>query len=108
MIEASEIFSRIRFVLNRNQIRPDVERMFDAADCEWECAAAVCKSDTELREPFENAAKDHRADSQRRLSRHADEPWQPIFWHALLAEHVPRMNEDRRAELLRCIPDGLE
>src|SRR6202022_4233425 len=85
-----------------------MERALDAADGEWESAPAVRECDAELREPIEHAAEDHRTDRQRCLGRHADEPRQPIIRHALLAEHVPRMNEDRRAELLRRAPNWLK
>src|SRR5207244_9049787 len=107
-VALSEIFSRVRFVFRRDQIGPHMERALDAADGEWEGAPAVCECDAELREPIEHAAEDHRTDRQRCLGRHTDEPRQPIIRHPLLAEHVPRMYEDRRAELLRRAPKWLK
>src|SRR2546421_6948736 len=82
--------------------------MFDAADREWECAAAMRESDPEFWKTLKDAAENHRTDGERCFGRHADEPWQPVFRHALFAEHIPRMNEDRGAELFRRAPDRLK
>ena len=103
-----EVVSRVRLVVSRAQIWPHVEPVFDAADGERERAAAVSEGDTELRKPLEHTAEDHRADRERRLGWHTDEPGQPVFRHAFLSGHVPRMNEDGRAELLRGAPDRLQ
>ena len=85
-----------------------MKRVFDATDCEGECAAAMRKSNAQLWEPFEYAPKDHRANCERRFGRHANEPRQPVFRHTLSAEHVPGMNEDRCVELFSCAPHGLK
>src|SRR6266566_3970493 len=108
IIRARKVISWIRLVLRRNQIRPHVERVLDATDCEWERAAAVGEGYAKLWEPLKHAAEYHRANSERCLGRHADEPRQPVVRHSIFAEHVPRMNEDRRPKLLCRAPDGLE
>ena len=82
--------------------------MLNAANREWERAAAMGKSHSQIREAFEDAAKDHRADRERGFGRHSNEPRQPVFRHPLFAEHVPGMNEDRRIKLLGRAPDGLK
>src|SRR5436853_6281316 len=66
------------------------------------------ESDPEFWKTLEDAAENHRTDRQRGLGRHADEPWQPVFRHALFAEHIPWMNEDRGAELFRRAPNRLK
>ena len=82
--------------------------MLDAADGEWKRAAAVREGDAQLRKALEDAAENHRANRERSFGRHADEPRQPVFRHALLAKHVPWMNEDRSVELLGRAPDRLQ
>ncbi len=71
-------------------------------------AAAVGESDAQFRETLEDAAENHRANRERSFSRHPDEPRQPVFRHAFLADHVPGMNEDGSVELFRRAPDGLK
>ena len=101
-----EITSRIRLVIRRAQIRAHVKRVFDATDGEWKRAAAVRESDAQFREPLEHAAENHRANRERRFGRHADQPRQPIFRHALFAEHVPRMNEDGGVQFFAALQTG--
>ena len=60
IINASEIFSWIYFIINRDQIRSDIKRMLDTAKGEWKRPAAMRESDAQLREAFEHAAKNHR------------------------------------------------
>src|SRR5438477_6498898 len=71
-------------------------------------ASTVCESDAQFRESLEDAAENHRTNGERSLSWHSDEPRQPIFWHAFLAEHVPGMNEDGSVELFRRAPNRLK
>src|SRR5260370_8937749 len=82
--------------------------MFDSSDCEWKRAAAMGEGDAKFRKSLEDAAKNHRADRERRFGRHSDEPRQPVIRHALSAEHVPGVNEDRPAKLLDHTPDRLQ
>ena len=82
--------------------------MFDSSDCEWKRAAAMGEGDAKFRKSLEDAAKNHRADRERRFGWHSDEPRQPVIRHALSAEHVPGVNEDRPAKLLGHTPDRLQ
>src|SRR5690348_4133360 len=103
-----EIVTRIRVVLRSDQVRSHMKRALDAADGEWECAAAVSERDTEFWEPLEDAAENQGTNRKRRFSRHTNQPRQPIFRHALLAEHVPRVNKDRRVQFFRGAPNRLK
>src|ERR1700681_1549791 len=107
-VVVSQITSRIRFVLGRDQIRSHMKSMLNATDGNGKRAAAVREGDAKFGKSIEHTAEHHRTNCQRRFSWHADKPRQPILWHSLFAEHVPRMNEDGRVELLGCAPDGLE
>src|SRR5207248_1875189 len=82
--------------------------VLDAANCEWESAAAMSKGDAKFWEALEDAAEHHGANRQRSLSRHSNKPRQPVLRHALLSDHIPRMNKDRRTELFGRAPDRLE
>ena len=82
--------------------------MLNAADGAGERAAAVREGDAQAGQPFEHAPEDHRADRQRRFGRHPDEPREPVLRHPLLAEDVPRVNEDARAEVGRGLEDREE
>src|SRR5438045_3634675 len=104
----SEIVAWIRVVLRRNQIRSHMKRALDAANSERECAAAVSKRNTEFWKSLEDAAENQGTNRKRRFSRHTHQPWQPIFRHALLAEHVPGMNKDRGVQFFRGAPDRLK
>ena len=68
----------------------------------------MCKRDAQFRKAFEDAAEDHAADREAGFRRHSDQPRQPVFRHARLADHVPRMHEDRGVEFLRRLPDHVE
>src|SRR5262249_28212694 len=60
----SQIFSRICVVLHRDQIRPHMKCLFDPADGERECAAAMSESNTQFREPLEHSSKNHRTNGE--------------------------------------------
>src|SRR5205823_15002997 len=94
--------------LRRNQIRSHMKRALDAANGEWECTAAMSKSHAEFWESLEDAAENQGTNRKRSFSRHTDQPRQPIFRHALLAEHVPGMNKDRGVQIFRGAPDRLK
>src|SRR5438270_12317546 len=66
------------------------------------------KRDTQLRKTLEHAAENHRTNRKRRVSRHAHQPRQPVFWHPLFAHHVPRMDENCSAQVLCCFPNGVQ
>src|SRR5947209_8754856 len=85
-----------------------MKRALDTADGEGKCAAAMSKPDTEFWEPLEDAAENHGTNRKRRFSWHTNQPRQPIFRHALLADHVPGMNKDRCVQFLRGAPDRLK
>src|SRR6185503_17395688 len=76
----------------------------DASDRVRERAAAVREAHLERRQTLQHAAEDEAARRARLLGRHADEPRQPVLRHRVAAHHVPRMHEDRGAE----IGSGLE
>src|SRR6266446_3374665 len=107
-IATRKIASWVFRVVDRNQIRADMKCVFDSSDREWERAAAMREGDAKFRKSLEHAAKNHRADRERRFGRHSDEPRQPVIRHALSAEHVPWVNEDRPAKLLGHTPDRLQ
>src|SRR5215475_7358704 len=80
-------------VFRGHHIGAHTKCVIDAPDSKWKRAAAVRKSNTKAREPFEDAAKNHGTDRERRLCRHTNQPRQPIFRHTLTAQHVPRVNK---------------
>src|SRR5205809_7043585 len=96
----SEIATGIRVVLRRDQIRSHMKRALDAANGERKCTAAMSESNTEFRESLKDTAENHGTDRKRCFSRHTDQPGQPIFPHALRAQHLPGMNKDRRVQFL--------
>ena len=104
----SEIATGIRVVLRRDQVRSHMKRAFDAANGNRECTAAMSESNTEVRESFKDTAENHGTDRKRCFSRHTDQPRQPIFPHALLAQHVPGMNKDRGVQFLSGAPHRLQ
>src|SRR6266581_1381972 len=104
----SEIVAWIRVVLRRDQIGSHMKRALDAANGEGKCAAAMSKSNAEFWESLEDAAENQGTNRKRRFSRHTDQPRQPIFRHALLAEHVPGMNKDRCVQFFSGAPDRLK
>src|SRR4029077_2800092 len=104
----SEITARTGAVFGRYNVRADMKRVIDPADSKWKRAAAVGERDTQSWEAFEDAAKNHRTNRQRRLCRHGDQPGQPVFRHTIAAEHVPGMNKDRSVKLLGGVPNRLK
>src|SRR5438552_8993898 len=85
-----------------------MKRALDATDGEGKCAAAMSKPNTEFWESLEDAAENQRTNGKRRFSRHSDQPRQPIFRHALLAQHVPGMNKDRGVQFFSGAPHRLK
>ena len=59
-----EIVARICVVIGGAQIGANVEGVLDSADGEGEGAAAVGEGDAEFRETGEDAAENHRANSE--------------------------------------------
>src|SRR6266568_1125881 len=102
------IFSRICVVLRRDQIRSHMKRALDATDCSRKRSAAMSKADAEFWEPLKDAAENQGTNRKRSFGRHTDQPRQPIFWHALLAEHVPGMNKDRCVQFFSGAPHRLK
>ncbi len=89
-------------IVDGDQIRPAGVTVLEAADGVRKAATAVRKRDAQLRQFFQHAAKDHRADRQCGFRRHANQPGRPVFRHALAAEHFPGVHEDRGAQILCC------
>src|SRR5690242_19837289 len=85
-----------------------MKRVLDATNRKRERASAVCERDAQFWEAPKHSTENHRADCQRSLSRHAHQPWQPIFRHSLLAHHVPRMDKDRAIQILCGFPENIE
>src|SRR5207245_11783152 len=102
---ASKICAWIRAVLHRDQVRSHMKRALDTANSERKCAAAVSECNAKRRKAVEHAAKNHRADGQRSLGGHTDEPGQPIFQHSLFAKHVPGNNKDSGEQFINSAPD---
>ena len=103
-----QIVSWVGLVLHRAEIRSDMKRVFNSANRKRERAAAVSESHAHRWETVEHAAEHHRTDRQRCLGRHANQPRQPIVRHALLTEHIPWMNKNRRVKLFCRTPDRLK
>src|SRR6478736_881436 len=82
--------------------------VIDASDGKWKRAAAVCKRDAQFRKSLEHASKNHGTNRERRFCRHANQPRQPVFRHALAAQHVPWMNKERGIEFFGGAPDRLK
>src|SRR6478736_459267 len=95
-------------VFRLHHIRAHMKCVVDASDGKWKRAAAVRERDAQFRKPLEHASKNHGTNRERRFCRHGDKPRQPVFWHALAAQHVPRMNKNRGIELLSSAPDRLK
>src|SRR5215831_16212256 len=95
-------------VFRSHHIGAHTKCVIDATDSKWKRAAAMRKSDTKAREPFEHAAKNHGTNRERRLCWHANQPWQPIFRHTLAAQHVPRMNKNCGVDFFSSAPDRLQ
>ena len=87
-------------IVHRDQIRPRLKSALDPPQRSGEGAAAVREGDAQPRQPLEHSAEDDRADGERDLRGHSDQPGQPVLAHPRLAHHVPRMHEHRRAQLL--------
>src|SRR4029079_13075273 len=85
-------------VINRTQIRSDIEPVLDPSKGSGKGSASVSEHDAQIRQPLQNAAKDERADRTGHFGRHPNEPREPVLLHVLLAHHVPRMNEDGHAQ----------
>ena len=64
------------------------------------------EADSQVRKTLKDAAKKYGANRNSRLGRHPDQPTHPVSLHALRCEHVPRMNEDCGAQLLRELEHG--
>ena len=61
-------------------------------------SAAVRKANPQIRRQLvERSAQNHRDNSKLRLRGHANRPRHHVLRHALCTQHVPRMNEHRRA-----------
>src|SRR5437588_12711437 len=103
-----QVVSRVRLVLHCAEVGSDMKCMFNPPNRKWERTATVGKSHAHPWESVEHTAKHHRTDRERCLGRHADKPREPIVRHALLTEHIPRMNENRRIELFCRTPNGLK
>src|SRR5262249_53113889 len=82
--------------------------MIDPADGKWKRAAAVRERDAQPGKPLEHASKNHGTDRERSFGRHGNQPRQPVFRHALAAQHIPRMNKDRGVEFFSGAPDRLK
>src|SRR4029077_17387130 len=104
----SEITARTGAVFGRYNVRADMKRVIDPADSKWKRAAAVGERDTQSWEAFEDAAKNHRTDRERRLCRHGNQPGQPVFRHTIAAEHVPGMNKNRGLQFFGGVPNRLK
>src|SRR6476620_12502476 len=85
-----------------------MKRALNAADGERKCAAAMSKADAEFWEPLKDAAENQGTNCKRGFGRHTHQPWQPIFRHALLAQHVPGMNKDRSVQFFSGAPHRLK
>jgi len=97
--DAIEVLARIARVVGGDEVRAHAETMFDTADRIGKRTAAVGKADAQFRQAFEHAAEYQAAGGTRLLGGHADEPRQPVLGHAFAAHHVPRVHEDRRAQV---------
>src|SRR5947209_2621278 len=64
LLAIRQVAARIVFVIDRNQVRPDVKCMLDSTDRERECAATVRKGDAQFGETFEHATEHHRANGE--------------------------------------------
>src|SRR5258708_6926349 len=104
----SEIATWTGAVFRRHHIRAHAKCVINATDGKWKRASAVRKRDAQCRKPLEDASKNHGTDRERRFCRHCDQPRQPVFRHALAAQHVPRMNKDRGIEFYSGAPDRLK
>ena len=106
-IEIDSVEVRAGFIstIGCNNLRARSIPMFDPPDREGERSAAVREGHAESRQPIQHAAQNQRADRKTRLGRHSHQPRQPVLLHAFLAEHFPRMNENRSVELRRCFQD---
>ena len=89
------------------EIRPHLVPLLDPAKRERERPAAVGERETQLGQTIQDTTEYHRADRQRRLGGHADEPRQPVLSHAVLPQHFPGVHEDRRVKRL-CRLEDLE
>ncbi len=96
------------FIIDCAQIRAHLEAVRDPADGAGERPAAVRERDAQPRQLFQDAAEDEPADRQRRLRRHPHQPGQPVFAHALTAQHVPGVDEHRGAQRLRRFQNGIQ
>src|SRR6266571_6644149 len=85
-----------------------MKRALDATDCSRKRSAAMSKADAEFWEPLKDAAENQGTNRKRGFGRHTDQPRQPIFLHALLAEHVPGMNKDRGVQFFSGAPHRLK
>src|SRR5205823_1345668 len=103
-----QILSRFGFVIDRDQVRPDVKSMLDSADGPGKSAATMREHNAKHWEALKDSAEHHRTNRERTFGRHANEPWQPIFRHSLLAHHVPGMNKNWSVQALGRFPEDVE
>src|SRR5205823_8782163 len=103
-----QIFSRFCLVIDRNEVQPDVKSMLDSADRSGKGAATMRKRNAKFWEALKDPAEHHRTNRERTFGRHANEPWQPIFRHSLLAHHVPGMNKNWSVQALGRFPEYVE
>src|SRR5262249_25053335 len=102
-IDFAQVMTRIFLVVDGAQVGPDAEALFDAADGPRKTAAAVSEAEAQVRQPFQNAAENQRANGQARFRRLAHQPGEPVVLHAVLAEHIPGVDENGRPELFRSL-----
>src|SRR6266403_1532167 len=103
----SEIVARAGAVFRGHYVGAHTKCVIDATDEKWKSASAMRKRDAQAREPFEHAAKNHRANCERRLRRHADQPWQPVFRHTIATQHIPRVNKNCGIDFFSSAPNWL-
>ena len=74
--------------------------VFDATDGRQKGSAGVGKQHTQARVLVQHPCENHGTRCPGSLGGHAYKPGQPILLHVRLAHHVPRVDEQRHAELL--------
>ena len=82
--------------------------MLDTTHRGGEGTASVSKRDLQLWESLQDSSHDHGTDRDRGLTGHADQPREPVLFHATLAVHIPRVHKDHRIRLLAGSPDGVQ
>ena len=96
-IKATQIIARRQFtVAMRNRVM--LPRILQSAKQERKTSAPVRETDAQcLRQPVKGAAQNHGHDAQLRFGGHAHRPRHHVIRHARLAQHVPRMHQNRHA-----------